>query len=282
MLANFPPVSWPYLMQLNLGVAGIDPGPAPISGRGCRAYAEGLPQPHSALGSMPDAGVNSPTGLEFFATTPGGGGVVPLRLASYPNMPAPPSEWAHILHSTTVGPFNRTAGPDAATLGRMPSWLSQFREDPGSIYVHEYNRVGWADMHWVLEGLTLSNLTFGGCGNMSIGEHLLLTGNYFYVYNVAAELDQELEYYINRTSKILYAWLPWSGHSGSDLAGYASLQEAPLLALDSVTSGLWRNASFMFGRGAGISCVNCTGVSVEGAEVAFLGLMAANISGGPV
>lgn len=277
ILSQLPLISHPYVLQLNLTANSLDPGPAPISGRKCRSYAEGLPQPHS--GGMPGGEINSPTGMEFFFQNDVGV-VTPLTLAAYPNQPAPPSGWSHVLHSTTQGPFNRTMGPDLGTLARAQAWIRQFQEDPNSIYVHEYNRLGWADMHWVLEGLTANNLTFGGCGNMSVGEHYVQTGNYFYTYNVAAELDREGEYYINRTSQMLYAWLPPRGGGGDPVAGYVSLLETPLLPLDSVEGHTFVNISLRFGRGVGLSCTNCTRVSVSGGEVAYVGLMGVNVSEG--
>jgi hypothetical protein len=276
VLAQLPPAARPFVRALDLGAHGLDAGPGVIGGRGCRAYAEGLPEPHG--GSMPGAAINSPPGLELFAAT-GGGAVAPLQLARFPNDVSVPALWSKVLHSTPSGPANRTLGPDLPTLARGAAWAQQFAEDAGSIFVHEYSRVGWADMHWPLVALTPHNFTFGGCGNMSVGEHAVQTGNYFYSYNILAELDSEGEYYVNRTARVLYAWLPAAG-AGEAVAGYASLLEAPLLNLTGVSGHAFTNASLRYGRGAGLSCVDCAGVSFAGLDVAMVGLMAANVSGG--
>lgn len=279
ILAQLPPAARGSVVQLDLAAGGLPAGPGPLAGRGCRAYAEGLPEPHG--GSMPGAGVNSPPGLELFASLGGGGATTtPLVLARWPNA-WNPLYWSTVLHSAQTGPSNRTMGPDAVTLARSASWAQQFREDPGSIFVHQYNRVGWADMHWPLEGLTARNMTFGGCGNMSVGEHVLETGNYFFSYNILAELDEPGEYYVNRTSNMLYAWLPaGAAPDANGTAAWASLLEAPLLDLSGVAGATWVGASFRYGRGVGVSCVNCSGVSLVDCEVAMVGLMAVNVSGG--
>ena len=277
VLAQLPAIARAAVRQLNLTALGFPPGPAPIAGRECRSYAEGLPQPH--IGSMPGAFINSPTGLELFAAMGTGGAATPLVLARWPNNRWAPSNWSQVLHSSP--PTVRTMGPDDVTLARSASWAQQFAEDPGSIFVHQYNRIGWADMHWRLEGLTKSNFTFGGCGNMSVGEHVLETGNYFYTYNVLAELDEPGEYYINRTSGMLYAWLPSdSAPNANGTLGWVSLSEAPVLDLNSVTGASWNSASFRYGRGAGVSCVNCTAVSFFDCQVSMVGLMGVNISDG--
>lgn len=171
VLAQLPATARDYVQQLNLTAHGFSAGAGPISGRGCRVYAEGLPEPHG--GSMPGGSINSPPNLEFFAVAGCAGGgqscaVEPLALARWPNAEWNPANWSRVLHSAP--PTDRTFGPDPATLARSTAWAQQFREDAGSIYVHQYNRVGWADMHWQLTGLTPRNMTFGDCGNMSIGE----------------------------------------------------------------------------------------------------------------
>jgi hypothetical protein len=279
ILAQLPAVARGHVVQLDLGGAGLPAGPAPLAGRGCRAYAEGLPEPHG--GSMPGAGINSPPGLELSAALGGdGAAAAPLVLARWPNAQNP-LNWSVVMHSIQTGPNNRTMGPDDATLARSGAWMQQFLQDRGSIFVHQYNRVGWADMHWRVEGLTPHNMTFGGCGNMSVGEHVLETGNYFYVYNVLAELDEPGEFYINRTSRVLYAWLPeGAAPTTNGTAAWASLQEAPVLGLDGVVGATWKGASFRYGRGVGVSCKNCSGVTLEDCEVSMVGLMAVNISGG--
>ena len=276
ILAQLPAAVRAAVRQLNLTALALPAGPAPFAGRECRQYAEGLPQPHA--GSMPSAEVNSPTGLELFAAT-AGGGAAPLVLARWPNNPWLPSNWSRVLHSAP--PTDRTCGPDLVTLARGESWAQQFAQDPGSIYVHQYNRVGWADMHWRVTGLTKENITFGGCGNMSVGEHVLETGNYFYPYNLLAELDEENEYYVNRTSNMLYAWLPQgSVPDANGTLAWASLLETPILELNGTAGAQWVGASFQFGRGAGIVCNNCSSVSFLGCAVANVGLMAANVSDG--
>ena len=116
ILAQLPAAARGHVVQLDLAASGLPAGPAPLAGRGCRGYAEGLPEPHG--GSMPGAGVNSPPGLELFAALGGGGGAVSLTLARWPNAPWNPLNWSAVLHSMPSGPLNRTLGPDDATLAR--------------------------------------------------------------------------------------------------------------------------------------------------------------------
>ena len=194
------------VLQLDLGAQGLDPGPAVFGGRKCRTYGEGLPEPHG--GSMPGLsnGVNSPTGLELFWGSDANR-AEPLTLARWPDFDDP-RNWSKIVHNNRA-PFNRTFVPDTATLQRSANWVTQLKANPGSIYVHEYQVAGWADMFWpVVDIQPSSNMTFGTCGNMSVGEVQLDNGNYFYVLNVLAELSRPGEYYIDRTTKKLYVWPP--------------------------------------------------------------------------
>jgi hypothetical protein len=328
IVAQIQPAARPFVMQVDLAALGIPAGPGPISGRGCREYAEGLPQPHSALGSMPSAEINSPVGLELFALSAPGdeaSAPSPLILARWPNEPNNPYNWSVVRHNTAPGQ-PRVAVPDNPTLLRASGWLQQFAEDAGSIMVHQYNRVGWADMHWpvldigLIPGRTfpdnVGNFTWGGCGNMSVGEHYIQDGNYFTTYNLLSELDVEGEFYVNRTSMKLYAWLPspsaaavrarWEAEeagaerelslssSSSSSAGaaatraaipdpvvaFASLTEAPLVTLTDTHTIDFAGISFRYGRGPGLTLVNSSSITVQDGAIEAVGLMAVNVTDG--
>lgn len=268
-----------HVVQLDLRAQGISPGPAVIEGRQCRTYAEGLPQPHG--GNMGVAWVNSPPALEFFAVSDAQGESVSASvLARWPDNIWDPRNWSYV-EKSFHGPQNRTFVPDALTLNHTRLWEQQFREDPGSIYAHEYGNFGWADMHWPLAALSSGvNVTFGHCGNdTSISECQVGRGNYFYTYNVLSELDREGEYYINRTSQKLYVWLPAAGEKSS-LAGYVSMQSSPLLQVHGAKNMSFHDLSLRYGRGVGILLNESVDIVVQNVEVAMVGLMAVNVSGG--
>lgn len=287
--AQIPPGARGSVVELDLAAHGLPAGPAVLAGRGCRAYAEGLPEPHG--GSMASGAFNSPPGIEFFAldvpSAGGGGGASALRLARWPRA-GDSRNWSHVAH-TARGAANRTFVPDAATLQRAQGWAQQFVEDPGSVYVHEWHNAGWADSFWPLTGLSAQNLTVGPCGNMSVGESQVLGGNSFVTINVLAELAEVGDFYVNRTSQKLYAWLPPPAHAavqdaaagrGADtIVGYVSVLESPLVSLANAVGSDVHGVSLRYGRGVGVAVTNCTRCSVRDAEVAFVGLMGVNISG---
>jgi hypothetical protein len=177
---------------------------------------------------------------------------------------------------------NRTLVPDAATLARAQGWAAQLAAEPGSIMVNQFQNAGWADFHWALEQITPSNLTFGSCDDELVGEAGLRGGNYFYAYNVLAELTEEGEYAIDRAAGKLYAWLPAAAAAApaDTVVAWASLLEAPLVSLAGAAGQSVANVSLRYGRGVGLSIADSTDVTVSGVEIAFVGLMAANVSGG--
>jgi hypothetical protein len=142
----------------------------------------------------------------------------------------------------------------------------------------------------------------------------------YYAYNVLAELDSEGEYYINRTSGMLYVWLPsgaaspywatapWSSpvvsgerapsavaaaRGAAALAAAApprSATDDPILGVVSVNDTLLDldGAAFLsfeglvvtFGREAGLRAVNTTGVVFDGGVIENVGSMVVNATGG--
>lgn len=288
ILAQLTPAARASVVELDLTAHGLSPGPGVIGGRGCRTYSEGLPQPHG--GNMPIDGINSPPGLEIFVLTASSDDIAalaPLALAHYPNNLSAPTNWSKVEHVISGAP--RSLEPDAATLNRTALWENQFLYDPpGSIMVHQYLRVGWADMHWPLVNLSVNkNLTFGACANVSqCAEETVENGNYFYVYNVLAELDTEGEYYINRSSSMLYAWLPppppslVGGAAADAVIAFATVLEAPLLAMNGSSNAAVSGVDFLYGRSVGIVLNQCNNVTIADAQVSAVGLMAINVSDG--
>lgn len=136
----------------------------------------------------------------------------------------------------------------------------------------------------------------------------------YYSYNVLAELDQEGEYYVNRTSGMLYVWPP-SGSASPywkmapwgepvveaqralppiDAARRAQVAElaatdapigelslrADLFVFDGTSYITLDNVVLTTARNAAVRAINSTGIIVSNAIVENVGSMAANASGG--
>lgn len=121
------PAARSAVVELNLtehAITNLGRGPGPISGRGCRAYAEGLPEPHG--GSMPGASINSPPGLELFAWAGKGTLPAPLTLARWPNYPWQPQNWSTVSSRRSVRLRCRHAHAPPPPAGRPHVlWASQ-------------------------------------------------------------------------------------------------------------------------------------------------------------
>jgi hypothetical protein len=137
----------------------------------------------------------------------------------------------------------------------------------------------------------------------------------YYTYNLLSELDVEGEYYVNRTSGMLYVWLPsspaspfwatapWSSPvaaaerapsavAAAQAAAVAALQlsEDPIVGMLSLNDTLLdlQGSSFLtfdgvvvnFGRNVGLRAVNTSGIIFSNGLIQNVGNMNVNVTGG--
>ena len=298
--AQLPPAALPHVQQLDLAAHGL-------------VGKLGMPQCHAYLGGeasiLPGNLVSA--GMELFAygDPHAGGDASPLELARYPNRAVTPSSWS----SGNIS--NYTIFPDAATAARLPAWARQLREDPGSIFVHYLGGLRWDDHANRLASVAAASLTLAPCPShyAQPGFDSLDDKGTYYAYNVLAELDAPGEYYVNRTSGMLYVWLPtpaddfWNvapwgapvvdalAERPVEAAWRARLRAAPpgdaavavlsvnesVLSLAPGTSGLsFENLVLAFAQGAGVVAAGAADVAFRGVLLENAGSMALNVTGG--
>ncbi len=91
----------------------------------------------------------------------------------------------------------------------------------------------------------------------------------WYAYNLPEEIDMPGEYYVDEIKKVLY-FLPPDKLEKLEV----SVLEAPLMALEGVSSVTLKNLHFTCSRGMGISMENTQGVRITGCTLNNLGMMA--------
>jgi parallel beta-helix repeat protein len=99
----------------------------------------------------------------------------------------------------------------------------------------------------------------------------------FYFLNVLEELDQPGEYYVDRTTGILYFWPPAPLADGETLISELSV---PLVSLQDVSHVEFRDLTLEAGRGCGIQATGGCGLIIAGCVFRNLGTWAVNITGG--
>jgi len=98
----------------------------------------------------------------------------------------------------------------------------------------------------------------------------------FFMLGVAAELDAEGEYWIDRAARTVYAWLP----AGADDAVCAlSVCGEPLLRVDGARGLVIRGVRFEWTRGAAVDASGCEGVGIESCEFRAIGTRAVRLDG---
>ncbi|NLX07801.1 MAG: right-handed parallel beta-helix repeat-containing protein [Phycisphaerae bacterium] len=143
------------------------------------------------------------------------------------------------------------------------------------IWVHGYWAYDWANSYEHVRRLdSVAGVveTHEPFGNISFRKQ-----QRFYFLNVLEELDQPGEYYVDRTTGILYFWPP------EPLAGaetvISELTE-PLVSLQDVSYVEFRGLTLEAGRGCGIQATGGNGLLIAGCVLRNLGTWAVAITGG--
>jgi hypothetical protein len=305
IVAQINATALPFLRQLSLATLGITNYGTPS----CHAYMGG--EASILPGNLVSAGLE----LFLFGDPTVAGDLSPLTLARYPNRDHVPKQWA----GGKVK--NMTILADAATIPRLGSWAAQLSNDPSSMYVHYLGGEGWDDHHNAVASIatTMGNatVTLADCASAYAepSDDGLDDKGTFYVYNVLAELDEEGEYYVNRSSGMLYVWLPsadsaywytspWGKPVVSSMLPPPFIEQerrkqvaqiaraatdAPIGEL-SVSSTLLQLDGTAFltidglvlttARNAGILAVNTSSITVSNCVLENFGNMAVNVTGG--
>jgi hypothetical protein len=199
---------------------------------------------------------NTPAALELFYQD------IPMTLARWPNG----DEWATIKGA----PKGAEGGVFTYEGDRPARWTKA--EDA---WVHGYWTYDWADTYEKVASIDpatheIATLPPHGVYGYSPGRR-------FYALNLLEELDTPGEYYLNRTTGILYFWPP---APIEDSRTVVSLLEAPLVAIRNAASIQLRGLILEATRGAGIEITDCRDCQLAGCKVRNIGTDGINISGG--
>jgi hypothetical protein len=138
--------------------------------------------------------------------------------------------------------------------------------------------LGFWNWDWSHEQLPVAGVD-ASTGAVTLGlphRYGLAARGRFFVLNVAAELDAEGEYWIDRGARTVYAWLP-AGAGGAACALTACGE--PLLRLDGARDLVVRGVRFEWTRGAAVEAGGCERVAFESCEFRAIGTRAIRLDG---
>ena len=182
----------------------------------------------------------------------------PLTLARWPNGDG----WAKVAKAET-GKFSVALEPE-----RLARWAQA--ED---LWVHGYWTWDWADSVEKVAAIDLATQTLTTAPPH--GVYGYQAGKRFYALNLIEELDAPGEYWLDRKTATLYAWLPDGTKETS-----VSLLETPLITVTDAKNITVERLTLEAGRGEGITISGGESVLVAGCTLKGLGTNGIGISGG--
>ena len=197
-------------------------------------------------------GVNlSPAPPELFVDS------VPQTLARWPNG----DQWS-TLASGGEGKFGVKVEPE-----RLARWAGAVEP-----WVHGYWTYDWADTYEKVISVDVAAQTLATAPPH--GVYGYKTGKRFYALNLIEELDTPGEYWLDRKTSTLYAWLPGSGET------ILSTLEAPLITVTEARNLTLERLTLACSRGEGIQISGGSNITVAGCTVRGLGTSGIGVNGG--
>ena len=197
-------------------------------------------------------GVNtSPTPPELFVDS------TPQTLARWPNG----DQWSTIA-SGGEGKFGVKVEPE-----RLTRWAGA-----DELWVHGYWTYDWADSYEKVVSIDTAAQSLATVPPH--GVYGYKTGKRFYALNLIEELDAPGEYWLDRRTGTLYAWLPGSGET------VLSTLEAPLLTVTDATNLTLDRLTLACSRGEGIQITGGSNITVAGCTLRGLGSNGIGVNGG--
>jgi len=152
------------------------------------------------------------------------------------------------------------------TSERPKNWL-----DPSDVWVHGYWRYDWADSHEKILSLDTTNKLI----STETRRYYSYTGwkpweqgGRFYYQNILEELDQPNEWYIDRTSGILYFWPPSPIQTGKTSV---SVLPSSIINLNNCSNTVFRGLTMEETRGMAVSINNGTNNLVDNCLIRNIG-----------
>ena len=194
-------------------------------------------------------------GLELFF------GDRPMTLARWPNR-----GWAHVGAATPA-----KATDEFAFAGDRPA---RWAKSPDA-WVYGYWTYDWADSYEHVASIDMATHTIHT--DPPTPPYGYKAGQRWRVVNVLEELDEPGEWYLDRSTGILYFWPPADIHSAETVV---SIMDTPLLATQGASYLQFRDLRFEVTRGDGIVITGGTHDIVSHCVIANIGNRAVSIVGG--
>jgi len=150
------------------------------------------------------------------------------------------------------------------TIGQLEAGFHYAGERPerwkktDDIWVHGYWAWDWANSYEQIASIDTGAHLLKT--RKPYGQYGFRTGQRFYFLNILEELDQPGEYYLDRTTGILYFWPPATIEKAET---YISLLEAPIIAL--------KGAAFVTVQGITLEVTRGCGITIDGGEQNIIG-----------
>ena len=200
----------------------------------------------------------------------------PMTLARWPN----------------EGQFEKIAGfPGAAEadehggqLGKIEGGFTYSGDRPrswkstGDLWVHGYWAWDWANSYEQVTGLDVEKRVIKTAA--PYGLYGFRKGQRFYYLNILEELDQPGEWYLDKTSGMLYFWPPQPSAGGQRAEAVLSLLDQPLVKFTSASYITVKGVTFEAGRADGITIQGGTGVLLRGCQIRNIGDRGVGIDSG--
>ena len=196
------------------------------------------------------------------------------QLASWPNSML---DGVTIANVVNVGPTSLDGNPDwifnGGTFGynynRPAQWTYSGGPNPADLWIYGVFRRDWQNSFNQVETLDTGakqvTLAHGEVEGLEAGAD----GKFHQYVNVPEEIDTVGEYWIDRTTNILYFYAP---------ASYSDLRMSVLgdnmLMLDRVRHVTFEDIYFRYGRASGVMLLTCTDVVIKNCEIANFGVQA--------
>lgn len=182
---------------------------------------------------------------------------LPQTLARWPNG----DDWSN-LASGAEGKFTvKVPSP------KLASWSKA--ED---LWVHGYWTYDWADSSERVSAIDPSSQSISTAAPH--GVYGYKAGSRFYAYNLIEELDSPGEYWIDRKTQTIYAWLPAAGET------ILSTLDVPLIEVRNGSNLLLEKLTLSCSRDQGIVIKDGDQVTVAGCTIHGLGTTGISVEGG--
>ncbi len=197
----------------------------------------------------------SPAGLELFFDNK------PMTLAGWPN-----DGWTEI----AAVPAGQNGGKFTYSGDRPSRWAKS-----DDIWVHGYWTWPWADSYERVQSIDTSAKEITTCPPHGIYGYT--AGRRFRVLNVLEELDSPGEWYLDRTTGILYFWPPKPMDKAKAIV---SIIEKPMISLSNASHVTLRGFTIEACRGNAIEISGGEGNLIAGCTIRNVGNSAVCINGG--